>query len=64
MESKPKYQIKDRVLPLRQSYIYIVDSYYYDKELGKYIYEVHGLTSPTIKYFSEDELSFAGFTSF
>jgi hypothetical protein len=62
---KPKYQEKDRVLPLRQSYIYIVDSYYYDEELDKYIYEVHGLTSPTnIKYFHEDELSFAGFTPF
>lgn len=62
---KPKYQEKDRVLPLRQSYIYVVDSCYYDEELDQYVYMVHGLDSPTnVKYFAENELSFAGFTQF
>ena len=40
---KPKYQEKDRVLPLRQSYIYTVDSCSYDEERGQFIYMVHGL---------------------
>lgn len=62
---KPKYRVKDRVRVLRQSYIYIVDDYYYDEELAQYIYIVHGLDSiSSIKHFTENELSFAGFTFF
>jgi hypothetical protein len=62
---KPKYQEKDRVLPLRQSYIYIVDSCCYDEEREQFVYMVHGLDSPTtVKFFAENELSFAGFTQF
>lgn len=59
----PKYKEKDRVLPLRQSFIYVVDSCYYDEELDQYVYVVHSLNSSTVNYFPENELSFAGVTT-
>lgn len=57
----PKYKCNDKVRPLRESFIYIIDDYYMNDD-NEIIYITH-IDSPytKIREFKEEDLTFAGF---
>lgn len=59
---EPKFKVKDKVIPIKGSYIYVITDYYYDEELGTYFYTTYGLDSSSYtKIFKEDEIKFIGY---
>lgn len=60
--SNPKYKVRDRIRPIKESYIYIIDDYYEDED-GDIVYVVHANTkSQKTKEVKEKDVVFAGYT--
>ena len=59
---KPKYKHNDKVVPLKDSFIYIIDDYYINED-NEIIYIAHIDSSyKKVREFKEEDLTFAGFS--
>lgn len=62
MSINPRYKHNDKVRPLKESFIYIVDDYYItDDNDIIYITHINNHYNNYAKEFKEEELVFAGF---
>lgn len=57
---KPKFNVYDKVMQKRGSFIYIILSYHYDKTISEYVYETESITCGYTKFFKESELNCVG----
>lgn len=60
MLKQPKFNLYDKVMQPRGSFIYIVISYYYDEDISEYVYETESITCGYTKFFRESELNYVG----
>lgn len=60
----PKYNVTDRIKPIRGSFLFVIEKCLYDEENDTWAYQAYGLDSPSnVKIFYEDDVEFAGFTT-